>query len=185
MPVIVSMLRGVNLAGRGKIKMDELRALYASLGLEDAQTFIQSGNVVFRSQERSLTKLAARLEDAIEQRFGFRPPVILRTAAQLRDVVANNPFVERTDIEPNKLLVWFLAGPLSAEAIANVRAIKTEPEELQIVEDEVFVYYAAGMARPKLSWPAVERVMKVSGTGRNWNTVRKLLEMAEALEAAK
>src|SRR5271155_5518866 len=90
MPVIVSLLRGVNVAGRGKIKMDALRALYASLGLRDAQTFIQSGNVVFRTPERGLPKLATRLEDAIEQNFGFRAPVILRTVAQLRDVVAKN-----------------------------------------------------------------------------------------------
>lgn len=181
MPVIVSLLRGVNLAGRGKIKMDALRALYASLGFRDAQTFIQSGNVVFRTTEHSLPKLSTRIADAIEREFRFRPPVILRTAGQFREVVAKNPFAARPEIEPRKLLVWFLAGPLSAEAVAKVRAIKTAPEELQVIGDEVFVYYANGMARPTLSWPAVERAMQVSGTGRNWNSVRKLLEIAENL----
>jgi uncharacterized protein (DUF1697 family) len=184
MPVIVSMLRGVNVGGHHKIKMDALRSLYESLGLKDAQTLIQSGNVVFRSTERNLPKLATRLEVAIEQEYGFRPPVILRTVAQMREVVAGNPFATRRDIDPGKLLVWFLAGPLGKEAAANVRAIKTDPEELQIAGNEVFVYFPNGQARPKLSWPAVEKAVKVSGTGRNWNTVGKLLEMAESLEAA-
>ena len=185
MPVIVSMLRGVNLTHYNRMKMDALRALYASLDLRDAQTFIQSGNVVFRTPERSLAKLSTRIGDAIEGKFGFRPPVILRTTAQLREAIANNPFAARPGIEPRKLLVWFLAAPLSAEAIAKARAIAATPEEMHIVGNEVFVYYPNGMARPKLSWPAVERAMKVSGTGRNWNTVTKLLEMAESLEAGR
>jgi uncharacterized protein (DUF1697 family) len=183
MPVIISMLRGVNVGGRGKIKMDALRALYESLDLKDVQTFIQSGNVVFRTTERSLPKLSARLEDAIEKKFGFRPPVILRTVEQFRELIARNPFAARPDIHPGKLLVWFLAAPLSKEATANVLAIKTdprtEPEELHICGNELFVYFPNGQGRPKLSWPAVEKAMKVSGTGRNWNSVMKLLDMAE------
>jgi len=184
MAVIISLLRAVNVGGRGKVKMDALRALYLSLGFEDVQTFIQSGNVVFRTKERSLAKLAVKIEDAIEGKFNFRPPVILRTAEQLRAVVAANPFAARPEIEPGKLLVWFLAAPLSAEAIAKVRAIPTAPEELKIAGNEVFVYYPNGQGRTKLNWPSIERAMKVSGTGRNWNSVRKLLEMAGALEAA-
>jgi uncharacterized protein (DUF1697 family) len=184
MPVIVSMLRGVNLAAHNRMKMDALRAVYAQLDLRDAQSFIQSGNVVFRTSERSLPKLATRIEEAIERKFGFRPPVILRTTKQMRETVASNPFADRPDIDPAKLLVWFLAGPLSAEAVAAVRAIKADPEEMHLAGNELFVYYANGMARPKLSWPVVERAMKVSGTGRNWNSVQKLLEMAEALETA-
>jgi len=185
MPVIVSMLRGVNVGGHGKIKMDALRALYLSLGLEDVQTFIQSGNVVFRTKERSLPKLSARIEEAIEKKFGFRRPVILRTVEQLRDVVAKNPFAAQPDLNPGKLLVWFLAGPLSKEAIANVLAIKTDPEDLRMVAgqpvNEVFAYFPNGQGQSKLSWPAVEKAMKVAGTGRNWNSVMALLNMAEKM----
>jgi uncharacterized protein (DUF1697 family) len=184
MPVVISLLRAVNVGGRGKIKMDALRALYVSLGFEDVQTFIQSGNVVFRTKERSLPKLAVQIEDAIERKFGFRPPVILRTSAQLRATIAANPFAPRSGIEPGKLLVWFLASPLNKDAIAAVAAIKTSPEEIKIAGTEVFVYFPDGQGRSKLNWPAVERAMKVSGTGRNLNSVRKLLEMAETLEDA-
>jgi len=182
MPVIVSMLRGVNVGGHNKIKMDALRELCASLKLRDPQTYVQSGNVVFVAEDRDLVPLARRIEQAIERKFGFRPDVILRTAAELRDAIARNPFASRSGIEPSKLLVTFLASHPSAEARKKVLAIKTDPEELRIDGRELYTYFPNGMGRPKLSWPMVERTLAISGTGRNWNTVTKLLEMAESLE---
>src|SRR5436190_1569387 len=110
MAVIISMLRAVNVGGHNKIKMDTLMALYESLKLRDAQTYVQSGNVIFRTDERDMARLAKRIEDGIERKFGFRPDVILRTVAEMRDVVARNPFAKRRGIEPAKLLVSFLEG---------------------------------------------------------------------------
>ena len=107
MPVIVSMLRGVNVGGHNMIRMDALRTLYISLKLLDPQTYVQSGNVVFRADCRDLVKLADQIEIAIERSVGFRPRVILRTAAEMREVVARNPFATRRGIEPNKLTVIF------------------------------------------------------------------------------
>ena len=161
--------------------MDALRKLYESLGLQGPQSYVQSGNVVFRTTERDLVKLAARIGNAIEASFGFCPDVIVRTTSEMRDVVARNPFAGRPDIEPSKLLVWFLAGDPGPEARGKVLAIKTDPEELRIDRRELYVYFPNGMARPKLSFAAVERALKISGTGRNWNSVRKLLELAEKL----
>ena len=103
MTVIISMLRGVNVGGRNKIKMEALRALYESVKLHDAQTYVQSGNVIFRTDERDLLRLAMRIEDGIEKKFGFCPDVILRTAAEMRDVIARNPFAKRRGIEPGKI----------------------------------------------------------------------------------
>jgi uncharacterized protein (DUF1697 family) len=110
MTVVISMLRGVNVGGHNKIRMDALRALYVSLKLEDATTFIQSGNVVFRTKERDLANVGKPIGYGIEKGFGFRPEVILRTVEEVRGVVARNPFAARKDLEPGKLLVWFLAG---------------------------------------------------------------------------
>jgi len=179
MPVIVSLLRGVNLAGHHQIKMDALRTLYESLGLEDPQTYVQSGNVIFRTSERNLARLARRIEDAIERHAGFRPDVVLRTCSELRDAVAKNPFAGRRDIHPAKLLVTFLAADPAPEDRDAVLRIQTHPEELRIVGREVYIYYANGLARPKMPWTAVAKALKTTGTGRNWNTVTKLLEMAE------
>lgn len=177
--VVISLLRGVNVGGRNLIRMDALRTLYESLGLGDVRTYVQSGNVVFSTREKDLQKLAKRIEDGIESKFGFRPSVILRTSAELRDVVARNPFAGREDIEPNKLLIMFLASEPGAEARSKILAIKAEPEELRMDGRELYIYFPDGMGKTKLPLASIERALKVPGTGRNWNTVTKLLAMAE------
>lgn len=182
MNVVVSMLRGVNLGPHKRIKMDALRELYTSLGLQEPQTYVQSGNILFKTRSRNLTVLAKKIESAIEESFGFRSDVILRSCAELKAVIAKNPFAARKGIEPNKLLVTFLASDPGEEARARIRQVKAEPEELWIDGRELYIYFPNGMARPKLSIPLIERMLKTSGTGRNWNTVAKLLELAEAME---
>jgi uncharacterized protein (DUF1697 family) len=184
MPVVISLLRSVNVGGHNKIPMDALRELFQSLKLRNPQTYVQSGNVVFQSQERDLALQSRRIAQAIERKFGHRIEVVLRTTAELRDVIARNPFDGRSGIEPGKLLVTFLAAEPSAAARAKVLAIKTDAEELHLDGRELFTYFPNGMGRPKISWPLVERSLGVPGTGRNWNTVTKLLEMAESQEAA-
>jgi uncharacterized protein (DUF1697 family) len=182
MTVFISMLRGVNVGGHHKIKMEALRALYESLGLQDAQSHIQSGNVIFRANG-NVVRLAKLLEDGIERDFGFRPRVIVRTTSELREAIARNPFAERPDIDPSRLLVTFFAGDPGAEAREKVLAMATDPEELRIEGREMYVYYPNGMARPNLPSALIERTLKVPGTGRNWNTVMKLLAIAEKMEA--
>ena len=183
MPVVISLLRGVNLGGHNMIKMEALRALCESMKLRDAQTYVQSGNVVFRTDERDLGTLSKRIEDGIEKRFGFRPDVVVRTCAELRDAIARNPFAGRRGIDPSKLLVTFLAADPGPEAQEKVSKIDAQPEELHVDGRELYMYFPNGMARPKLNWMAVVKMLKTTGTGRNWNTVRKLLEVAERLEA--
>jgi uncharacterized protein (DUF1697 family) len=185
MAVIISLLRGINVVGHNKIKMEALRALFVSLKLRDAQTYIQSGNVVFRTQEPDLAKLARKIENGIEKNFGFRPAVILRTSSELRDVIARNPFANRRDIHPSKLLVTFLASHPDPDACGKVLKMTIEPEELRIDGREVYIYFLNGQGSSKLSWVAVERTLRTSGTGRNWNTVNKLLEIVEKLEASE
>ncbi len=185
MTVIISMLRGVNVGGHNKIKMEALRALYESLKLRDPQTYVQSGNVIFRTEERDLGRLTKRIQDGIEKKFGFRPEVILRTASELRDVIARNPFAKRRGIEPGKLLVTFLASDPGAEAREKVLGIKADPEELQIESREVYIYFPNGMGRSKLPWAAIGKMLKTTGTGRNWNSVTKMLEIAKRLEASE
>src|SRR5436190_17537082 len=156
MAVWISMLRGVNLGPHNRMKMEDLRAVYESLGLKDVRTYVQSGNVVFRGPATS----ARRIEDAIEKRFGFRPPVVLRTPEALRGVVARNPFPGR---DPARLLVWFLASDPGEDARRKLRDLPPVPEEFHADGAELFIYYTNGMARPKLSMAAVERAVKVHG----------------------
>lgn len=174
------MLRGVNVGGHRKIKMDALRELYESLQMRDPQTYVQSGNVVFQTGDRDLVLLARRIEQAIERKSGFRTSVILRTVSEMRGVIARNPFASRPGVEPNKFLVTFLASRPSAEVRSKLLAIPAAPEELRIDGRELYIYFPNGIARPKLSLPLVERTLAIPGTGRNWNTVTRLLEMAES-----
>ena len=182
MPVIVSLLRGVNVGGHHKIRMEALRALCEELGVRDVQTCGQSGNVVFRHSGRDLARLGKRIEDGIERSFGFRASVILRTAAELRDVIARNPFAKRPGIDPSKLIVTFLTADPSPEARERILAVKGDPEELRISGRELYIYFPNGMARANLQPSVIEKTLKKSGTGRNWNTVTKLLEIAAKLE---
>ncbi len=183
MAVVIAMLRGVNLAGHHKLSMEALRKHCTGLGFEDAQTYIQSGNVVFRDRGDPAT-LAHRLEDGIEAKFGFRPPVVLRTAPELRKVIAKNPFAGRSGIEPSKLLVIFMAASPARAALKQVLAMPCEPEELRASGRELYIYYPEGMARPKIPLVRLEKALQCPSTGRNWNTVLKLAAMAEALEAS-
>jgi uncharacterized protein (DUF1697 family) len=185
MPVFISMLRGVNVGGHNKIKMDALRALYASLKFEDPQTYVQSGNVIFRTQkkEKNVATLAKRIQDAIEKEFGFRPEVILRTVEEMKAALAANPFAKRRDVEPNKLLFTFLAAEPGPEAQATLASLKPHPEELHLNGRELYIYFPNGIADSKLPWSQVEKLLKVTGTARNLNSVTKVLEMAEAMES--
>lgn len=180
MPVIISMLRGVNVGAHNRIKMDALRAVYESLGLEDVRTYVQSGNVVFYTEQGDLTGLAAQLEDGIEETFGFRSKVILRSAADMTDVVARNPFAERPDLDGGKLLVTFLATDPDPELIDRIHAISAGPEELYIDGRELFIYFPNGIAKSKLPM-ILEKVLKIPSTSRNWNSITRMLEMAETL----
>jgi len=181
---MICMLRGVNVGGHNMIKMDALKALCVSLKLKDPQTYVQSGNVIFRTEEKDQEKLTRRIQDAIEKTVGFRPGVMLRTLAELQQVVARNPFAKRSGIEPGKLLVNFLAADPGKQAREKALAIKMiGPEEMHLVGREAYIYFPNGQGRSKFPWPAIERTLGTSGTGRNWNSVTKMLEIAEKMVA--
>jgi uncharacterized protein (DUF1697 family) len=107
---------------------------------------------------------------------------MLRTVAELQQVVARNPFAKRSGIEPGKLLVNFLAADPGKEAREKALAIKIGPEEMHLIGREAYIYFPNGQGRSKFPWAAIERTLGTSGTGRNWNSVTKMLEMTEKLE---
>ena len=181
MPVYISMLRGVNVGGHNLIKMDALRELYTSLKLENPQSYVQSGNVVFRTKKTDETALARAIQSAIEKTFGFRPEIILRSSAELRNVIAANPFAQRAGIEPNKLNVGFLLTKPSPETSKKLETLTNKPEELHLVGRELYIYFPDGMGRSKLP-PLLDRLLKIPTTVRNWNSVTKLAEIANRLE---
>ena len=125
MPVVICMLRGVNVGANNRVKMDNLKKLCTSLKLRIPQTYVQSGNIVFTTDESDLDKLRKNLESAIHKKFGFQSDVVLRTTKDFREVIAGNPFAKRKDIQPSKLLVTF-----SPTTPANRRANKPAPSNV-------------------------------------------------------
>ena len=182
MPVLISMLRGVNVGPHNRIKMDALRAVYESLKFETPRTYVQSGNVIFRTKEKSSSQLAAKIRTAIEKKLKCSPEVILRTAEELRRAIAATPFADRPNLEPGKVLVTFLAAEPPLEARGAFDRFKDYPEEVHLKGRELYIYFPNGSGRSKLPWSTVEKLLKVAGTARNWNSVKAMLEIAEEME---
>jgi uncharacterized protein (DUF1697 family) len=171
----VALLRGINLAGRRKVAMPELRALLADAGFEDVATYIQSGNIVLRS-EKSAARLRTELEQLIEDRFGFAVPVILRSRKQLDSVIAANPFPDPAD--PRLLHVVFLDKAPAAEAIKKLSESATGSDEVKSVGKQLYLSTPDGFGRSQLAAALAKDPAGITGTARNWRTVLKLAEMA-------
>jgi len=177
------MLRGVNVGGNAPVKMDALRSLVSGLGHREVTTYIQSGNVVFKSR----TDAAARLEHGIEARLkselGVDVTVIIRSAAELATVTRKNPFLPGAN--PATLYVIFLKDTAERKSVAAIDNRRFAPDEFRVVGGEIFARYPNGYGRSKMTNAYFEKALAVRGTARNWNTVTKLLDLAEGAKAKK
>jgi len=178
----ICLIRGVNVGGNKLLKMDALRTLCEAIGVTGAKTYLQSGNVVFRSSlDRSV--LAKRIEDGIRKATGFEAKVILRTASELRKVIAANPFTAGPQRNPKALLVAFLGGEIGKDTRALLTKLKIDSEELHFCARELYLYLPDGIAGSKLSNALTEKKLGVNVTARNWNTVNALLQLSEGSSA--
>ena len=171
-PTQIALLRGINLGGSTTVKMAPLRELCESLGMKNVRTYIQSGNIVFDSKR---TDEATRLADAIAQNFNVKTFAVIRTREDLEQLTAANPFPSE---DPKKVVVVFLTGAPTPEAIAEVEAMQITPEQISFHGRDMFIYFPNGQGVSKLPMAKIERTLKVAGTGRNWNTVQALLALA-------
>jgi uncharacterized protein (DUF1697 family) len=178
MTTYVALLRGINLGARNKVSMPDLRALFADLGAEDVETYVQSGNVVFRSAV-SPAKLAAAIEKGIRRDLGLDVTVLVRTQRELAKLVAANPFADRTK-ELTKLHVTFLADKPDSTRVRKLDPTLAEPDEFHVIGQEVYLHCPNGYGRSKLSNAYFEKQLDVRATTRNWRTVTKLAELASA-----
>jgi uncharacterized protein (DUF1697 family) len=166
----VALLRSVNVAGHGKLKMDTLRAIFEELGYTDVATYIQSGNVIFTSRAKVL---AGPIEAGIRAATGMEATLALRTSSQLRKILEGNPF---TSADPAKLHVGFAATAPRAVLVKGLDLARFGPEQASITGSELYLHLPGGMARAKLP-DYLGRQLKVPITIRNWNTVTKLVEL--------
>jgi uncharacterized protein (DUF1697 family) len=172
--IYVALLRAVNVGGR-KVPMQDLKELFEAQGHENVVTYIQSGNVVFDAKGKAAT-LARELSAAIEQAFGLRTPVVLRTRAELERVIGANPYAA-PGVAPTKLHVVFLGDAPSAKAIGTLDPDRSPPDEFTVIRKEIFILAPNGVGRSRLTIDWFEKHLGTVGTNRNWNTVNKLLAL--------
>jgi uncharacterized protein (DUF1697 family) len=167
------LLRAINVGGTGKLPMSELRELCMETGFEDVATYIQSGNVVF-SSKKGKPEVQRLLEKALAAKMGKPYGVLVRTPAELAAILDRNPF---PDAPGNRVLVLFLDRPQPAEALAGLKI--PGREQVHLAGSEVFIHFPDGMGRSKLKLPFAS-----TATGRNVNTVAKLLELSRRVGTA-
>jgi uncharacterized protein (DUF1697 family) len=177
MPTYVSLLRGINVSGKNRIPMTDLRALYARHGHTDVVTYVQSGNVVSRVGARSAHAVEQSLADAIVTDLGLDVAVLVRTPTELRRVFERNPFVVG-GADPAKLHVTFLATEALRATAAALDGTGFEPDRFRVQGREVYVSCPGGYGRTVINNAWFERKLGVTATTRNWNTVSKLVELA-------
>jgi uncharacterized protein (DUF1697 family) len=178
----IALLRGINVTGRNKIPMSELRSLCADLGWSDVQSYIQSGNVLFRAGS-ARTKLEAELEGAIERHFALSIPVIIRAAADWPAYVKGNPYPDASENEPHHVMLALAKAPPKPDAADKLQERAANGERVVQVGNALWVHYGGGVARSKLSPALFDRLVGSPVTARNWRTVLKLDEMAGLLPA--
>ena len=172
-------MRGINVGGHNMIPMSDLRALCAEIGWSDVQTYIQSGNVVFSASGKPAA-LAMQLQRAIERRFGLSIPVIVRAAADWSTYTRTNPFLDVCKKEAKLVMLCLAQNSPNADALKILRDRGANGEQVIQVGDALWIHFAAGVARSKLSPSLLDRSVGSPVTARNWLTVLKLNEMVSA-----
>ena len=175
MATLIALLRGINIGGHHKLQMKALTAALEELGLREVRTYLQSGNVMFRSNTKDRTALAVKITAAITAQHNFAPQVLLLDTEALHEAMANNPYPE-AEATPAYLSLLFLAETPSHPDLKALEALRANSERFKLVGKVFYLHAPDGFGRSKLAANA-ERLLGVPATGRNWNTVRKLAEM--------
>lgn len=172
----IALLRAVNVGGKNTIKMAELRDALTANGLARVQTYIQSGNIVFDSDEHPEV-VGSQIENVIETRFGFPVDVIVRTLAEFDDIVLNQPYpkpetTDPADSRPAKLYVALLREPAGEDALSSLDRYTSDQEHYRVIGREIYLCLQHGAGQSKLA-PRMQ-TLGIPATARNWTTIEKL-----------
>ncbi len=178
MPSYVALFRGINVGGKHKVPMADLRALFEGAGATNVRSYIQSGNVVYDAPARVAPKIAERVEAELERAFGFGAPITVRTASELAAVLANNPYL-RPDSDHARLHVIFLSTLPEKRKVAALDPNRSPGDAYTISGREIYLSLPNGAADTKLTNAFFDSGLGVTSTARNWRTVTTLHEMLE------
>jgi uncharacterized protein (DUF1697 family) len=174
----VALLRGINLGGKNRLPMGDLIQIFVTAGCADVRNYIQSGNIIFRASQAKAEKLPGVIAKSIAEAFGYRIPVVLRTAGQLGEVVQNNPFLKAGASEA-LLHVMFLARLPEASNVAALDPDRSPPDRFFVRDRDIYLELPNGAADTKLTNAWFDSKLDTVSTGRNWRTVLKLHEMMQ------
>lgn len=174
----IAFFRGINVGGHNPLPMKTLPALLAACGCTDSKTYIQSGNVVFRSSA-TVARLEQDIAKAVHAEHGHQPRVLILSTRELARAVARNPYPQ-ADAEPKSLHLFFLAGKPQKAGLEKLAGLCANGEEFALDGSVFYLYAPNGVGKSKLA-ASVDRALGVETTARNWRTCRTVLEMAEAL----
>jgi uncharacterized protein (DUF1697 family) len=171
--LLLALLRGINVGGRNRVAMSDLRDLFGALGFAGAKSLLQSGNLIFESGQGTGAELERLLEVETARRLGVTADYLVRTADEWKAVVAGNPLPVEAERDPGHLVVVFLKTAPQAEDVQALQAATEGPESIRASGKHLYVVYPAGIGRSKLTGTLMERKLGVRGTARNWSTVLK------------
>lgn len=178
----IALLRGINVSGHNNIKMAELKQLFVDLSYNNITTYIQSGNVIFTSKEKSTSKIKNNIIEAVQQSFGYDLKVLVITKNELKTIFNSNPYLERSTIDITKLCVTFLSNNPILESIPQIEAlIANNEDEFKIIDKSIYLHCPTGFVRTKLTNNLFERKLKSDATTRNWKTITKLVELSNEI----
>ena len=180
MNIWIAFLRGVNVGGKNKLPMAELRAALETADFTNIQTYIQSGNIILQaSPDIARAEIQTHIQHVLQNSFQIEAPVMVVSRDDLKTKVMANPFGQEFDA-PNWMFLFFLSQePLSAN-MDQIKALATDNEKFELLQDVFYFYAGDGAGRSKLMSKA-EKLLGVSATARNWKTIQKLLTLSEAL----
>ncbi|MEJ2108108.1 MAG: DUF1697 domain-containing protein [Acidiferrobacteraceae bacterium] len=176
----IAMLRGINVGGQKRIRMDDLRALMQGLGYGRVRTYIQSGNLLFEGRKGTARSHEGRIEQAIADQYGYQVACLIRTAPEMKEIASANPFLQRSGYDPAKFHVTFLDGLPKPNLAKELAEVVSGKDEIRVRGGEVYLFCPNGYGKTRYSNTFIERKLGLSATTRNWRTVRQLLEMASA-----
>ena len=178
----IALLRGINVGGHKPVAMSELKAMLTKLGFEDTRSLLQSGNLIFRGDSNDSHDLESMLEAETRKRLGLQADFMIRSAKEWRRVVERNPFRKEADADPGHLLVMFLKTAPKANEVRAAQDAIVGRETLRADGREMYIVYPDGIGRSRLTNVLLEKKLGARGTARNWNTVQKLLSVADELD---
>lgn len=183
MTTYISLLRGINVGGKRKILMVDLKALYKKLGFTQVVTYIQSGNVIFEAKKSlSIQEIEEAIKLALQKKYNFDVPVLVRTIRSFKSTIKINPFLKDKKVAIERLYLTFLAEKPSAEKLESIKTIDTANDSCQIIDKDIFICCSEKYSSSKLTNTFFESKLKVKATTRNWKTISKLVEIVSDLK---